>query len=163
MAVVYMRPRVRPIDVAIRVGDLFREASRRAVALGQVQPSVAAVYGRARTQVQAAAVGSTVTFSMYRLQEAANGTSATWIFVDSYTVDKNVLAVQWAIGVGDQTMAGITTNFNSGFTSNCKPDGTCDSRTVFFQYLIAGPDYESKAKLAVMQLGGAINTRMDWN
>lgn len=162
MAVVYMRPRVRPIDVAMRVGDLFREASRRAVALGQVQPAVAAVYGRARTQVQASQVGATVTFTSYRLQEGS-GNTATWIYVDSYTVDKNTLAVQWAAGVGDQTMPGLTTSFNNSFTSNCKPDGTCDSRTVFFQYLLPGPDYESKAKLAVMPLGGAINTHTDWN
>ena len=161
MAVVYMRPRVRPIDVANRVGDLFREASRRAVALGQVQPAVAVTYGRARTQVTASAVGNVVTFTSYRLQEGT-GNSATWVVIDSYIVDKNVLAVQWAIGVGDQTMPGITTNFN-GFVSTCRPDGTCDWRTVFFQYLIAGPDYEQKAKLAVMPLGGAINTRMDWN
>jgi prepilin-type N-terminal cleavage/methylation domain-containing protein len=160
MAVVYMRPRVRPIDVAMRVGDLFREASRRAVALGQVQPTVAATYGRARTQVQAVQVGTQVTFTMYRLQES--GATATWVPVDSYIVDKNVLAVQWATGVGDQTMPGITTNFN-GFVSNCKPDGTCDAKTIFFQYVLSGPDYESKAKLAVMPLGGAINTHTDWN
>ena len=162
MAVVYMRPRVRPVDVANRVGDLFREASRRAVALGQVQPAVAAVYGRARTQVQTAVVGTTVTFNMYRLQEGTSGNTATWVFVDGYTVDKNTLAAQWATGVGDQTMAGITTNF-TGFVSNCKPDGTCDPKTVFFQYLISGPDYESKAKLVVMPLGGAINIHTDWN
>jgi prepilin-type N-terminal cleavage/methylation domain-containing protein len=162
MAVVYMRPRVRPIDVAMRVGDLFREASRRAVALGQVQPAVATIYGRARTQVQASASGGTVTFTSYRLQEGS-GNTASWISIDSYTVDKNTLAVQWAKGVGDQTMSGITTTFDNTFTSNCKPDGTCDSRTVFFQYLLSGPDYESKAKLAVMPLGGAINTRTDWN
>ena len=161
MAVVYMRPRVRPIDVAMRVGDLFHEANRRAVALGQVLPAVAATYGRARTQIKASVSGTQVTFTLYRLQEGSSNT-ATWVPVDSYTVDKNVLAVQWGPKVGDQTMPGITTDFTT-FASTCKPDGTCDPRTVFFQYVIAGPDYESKAKLAVMPLGGAINTRMDWN
>ena len=47
MAIVYMRPRLRPIDVANRVGDLFREASRRAIALGPVRADVAI---RARTR-----------------------------------------------------------------------------------------------------------------
>jgi prepilin-type N-terminal cleavage/methylation domain-containing protein len=162
MAVVYMRPRTRPIDVANRVGDLFREASRRAVALGQVQPAVAVAFGRARTRVTASTSGTQVMFTMQRLQEAVGASPTSWVFVDSYTVDKNVLAVQWATGVGDQSMAGLTTNF-TGFSSTCKPDGTCDPRTVFFQYAVAGPDFEQKAKLAIMPLGGAINTRMDWN
>jgi prepilin-type N-terminal cleavage/methylation domain-containing protein len=59
MAIVYMRPRVRPIDVANRVGDLMREASRRAVALGPVRSDVALAMGTARTAVTAAMSGPT--------------------------------------------------------------------------------------------------------
>ncbi|HET9625732.1 MAG TPA: type II secretion system protein [Kofleriaceae bacterium] len=160
MAVVYMRPRTRPIDVANRVGDLFREASRRAVALGQVQPTVAVAFGRARTRVIGSTSGTQVTFTMQRLQEAVGSTPTSWVFVDRYVVDKNVLAVQWANGVG--TLTGLTSDFST-FSSACKPDGTCDAKTVYFQYAVAGPDFEQKAKLAVMPLGGAINTRTDWN
>jgi prepilin-type N-terminal cleavage/methylation domain-containing protein len=54
MAIVYMRPQVRPIDVAQRFGDLVREGSRRAVALGPVRPDVATALGsKARTQILA--------------------------------------------------------------------------------------------------------------
>jgi prepilin-type N-terminal cleavage/methylation domain-containing protein len=168
MAVVYMRPRVRSVDSAVRVGDLFREASRRAVALGPVRADVVATYGRARTQVTSSVVtptwgGSAVMFTLQRLQEGSTGT-ASWVYVDSYTVDRNVAAAQWAPGVGDSTMAGITTSFGgTAFTAQCRPDGTCDARTVFFQSTISVPTYEAQAKLAVMPLGGAITTRTDWN
>jgi prepilin-type N-terminal cleavage/methylation domain-containing protein len=167
MAVVYMRPRSRPIDVANRVGDLFREASRRAVALGPVRPDAALKFGRARTRVLASAVTvppgvPAVKFTMERLQEGAALNTANWIYVEDYTTDKNVTAKQWALGVGDSTMTGQSTTWD-GLTLYCKPDGTCDACTMFFESTVAGPDYEQQAKLAVMQLGGSINTRIDWN
>ena len=78
MAVVYMRKRVRPVDVANRIGDLVREASRRAVALGPVSADVAiAMHSKARTQITAEVSDSpllgapykTVIFTLYRLRE----------------------------------------------------------------------------------------------
>ncbi|HEX8109103.1 MAG TPA: prepilin-type N-terminal cleavage/methylation domain-containing protein, partial [Kofleriaceae bacterium] len=78
MAIVYMRGHVRPIDVANRVGDLVREASRRAVALGPVRANVAVTMGKARTQISAAHTDrtlpgssppitfTTVTFTLWR-------------------------------------------------------------------------------------------------
>jgi prepilin-type N-terminal cleavage/methylation domain-containing protein len=171
MAIVYMRPRVRPIDVATRVGDLVHEASRRAVALGPVRADVVVALGsKARTQILATTVGSVVTFTLYRLQEAALPTAnGTWMPIESYAVDANVLAVQWAPDVGDRTMPGILTTWNT-FVVQCRPDGTCVATTLFFQAAIAGPDcntattpvYEQCAKLSIMPLGGAITTRADW-
>jgi prepilin-type N-terminal cleavage/methylation domain-containing protein len=168
MAIVYMRPRVRPIDVATRVGDLFREASRRAVALGPVRPDVALVFGRARTRVSTQVVTippgvQAVKFTLERLEEGAPGL-ATWFVVEDYTTDKNVAAVQWAIGAGTlATLTGITTDFSVGFTAQCRPDGTCDPRTVFFQSTIPGASYEQLARISVMPLGGSINLQPDWN
>jgi prepilin-type N-terminal cleavage/methylation domain-containing protein len=173
MAIVYMRPRVRPIDVAIRVGDLVHEASRRAVALGPVRADVVVALGsKARTQILATkpVAETAVTFTLYRLQEKDLPLAeATWEPIESYKVDANVLAVQWAPGVGDRTMAGILTTWDT-FVAQCKPDGTCDATTLFFQSAIPGPDcttattpvYEQCAKLTIMRLGGAITTRPDW-
>jgi prepilin-type N-terminal cleavage/methylation domain-containing protein len=160
MAIVYMRPRVRPIDVATRVGDLFREASRRAVALGPVRPDVVVAFGRARTRVSTQVVTvppgvPAVKFTLERLQEGAPG-AVVWFFVEDYTTDKNVVAVQW------QTTAGLTADWTA-LTLYCRPNATCDACTMYFQAAIAGPDYEQLAKLSVMPLGGAINTRTDWN
>ena len=164
MAVVYMRPKLRPIDVATRVGDLVREASRRAVALGPVRADVVLAFGRARTRVVAQPVDSpprAVKFTLQRLQEGALN-AADWYFVEEYITDRNVIPVQWARGVGGQTMPGLETNWD-GLTLYCRPDGTCDPCTMFFQSAIDGPAFEQLAAMSVMPLGGSISTRPDWN
>jgi prepilin-type N-terminal cleavage/methylation domain-containing protein len=168
MAVVYMRPRLRPVDVANRVGDLFREASRRAVALGPVRSDVGI---RARTRVTAAPSGANVTFTLWVLQEGALN-AATWIPVMGYTTDPRVIAVDWRTNVVGFTPG--TAAAWSSFEARCSPDGTCQPRSLFFQADLPGPScdpaaspsqpvYEQCAKLAVMPLGGAITTRADWN
>ena len=119
MAIVYMRPHVRPIDVANRVGDLVREASRRAVALGPVRPDVAASLGsKARTQITATAVTSaatppvtTVTFTLWRLEEAPLPSDAgNWIAVEKYTTDPRVDVESWAPKVVDHGAPARTTS-----------------------------------------------------
>ena len=172
MAVVYMRPRVRPIDVATRFGDLVHEANRRAVALGPVRADVIIALGsKARTQILAAQSGSSVTFTLYRLQEAPPGTSTgTWMPIESYITDRTVEAVQWAIGVGDMGMAGIVTDWST-FVVQCRPDGMCAPATLFFRAATTPtPDctaagqqlYEWCARMSVMPLGGAIATYVGW-
>jgi prepilin-type N-terminal cleavage/methylation domain-containing protein len=176
MAVVSTRPRPRPIDVANRVGDLFREASRRAIALGPVRVDVVTALGtRARTRITAAPSGTvalpTVTFTLWRLQEGALN-QATWIPILAYTTDPRVIAVDWRKNVVAYTPA--SPSGWSAFEARCSLDGTCQPFTLFFQANRPGPScepaaspsqpvYEQCAKLAVMPLGGAITTRADWN
>ena len=174
MAIVSMRPRPRPIDIANRVGDLFREASRRAIALGPVRADVPI---RARTRVTAAPSGTsalpTVTFTLWRLVEGAIG-QATWIPITTttYTTDPKIAIADWRKNVVAYTPPS-STDWNA-FDARCSPDGTCQPVTLFFQAnrpgtscdptaTPSGPVYELCAKLAVMPLGGAINTRADWN
>lgn len=185
MAIVYMRSRVRPIDVATRVGDLVREASRRAVALGPVRADVALALGtKARTQITATAETggtpaiTTVTFTMWRLQEKLNVPEGDWIAVERYRTDANVDVESWARGVVDHTAA-ISTSWAEWAENGpppplqCRPDGRCDPVTMFFQAALPGPTcdptapapqplFEQCAKLSVMPLGGAITTRTDW-
>jgi prepilin-type N-terminal cleavage/methylation domain-containing protein len=164
MAIVYLRPRVRPIDVATRFGDLVHEASRRAVALGPVRSDVAVALGsKARTQILATQGETAVTFTLYRLQEAPlPAAAATWLPLESYTTDRHVQADAWALGVGtDQTLT--LSHDWTAFASLCRPDGICDARTLFFQAVIAGPPQEQRARISIMPLGGAITTSTDWN
>jgi prepilin-type N-terminal cleavage/methylation domain-containing protein len=187
MAIVYMRPRVRPIDVANRVGDLVREASRRAVALGPVRPNVAVALGsKARTQLTAQlSTATTITFTLWRLQEdPAPAATASWISIETYTMDLNVVMIDsWAPGVVDYASPSRTPDWTiwqvvappppARPPLQCRPDGTCDPVTLFFQATLRGPAcnpagpspplYEQCGKLAVMPLGGAITTRADWN
>lgn len=176
MAIVYLRPRPRPIDVANRVGDLVREASRRAIALGPVRSDVVSTLGiKARARITAALSGTkdapTVTFTLSLLKEGLPD-EADWSPVMTYTTDPRVIAVEWRANVVPYT-APPSTDPWSAFESRCSPDGTCQPRTLFFQASLGAPDctpgattqpvYETCAKLAIMPLGGAITTRADWN
>jgi prepilin-type N-terminal cleavage/methylation domain-containing protein len=187
MAIVYMRPRVRPIDVANRVGDLVREASRRAVALGQVRPNVAIALGsKARTQITAQPSATTMVFTLWQLVEDPNLASkaANWVSIASYTVDLNIVVVDsWTLGVVNAAAPGRTNDWTSWTQAappppthpplQCRPDGTCDPCTLFFQAALPGPVcnpvgpspslHEQCGKLSVMPLGGAITTQTDWN
>jgi prepilin-type N-terminal cleavage/methylation domain-containing protein len=183
MAIVYLRARPRPIDVANRVGDLVHEANRRAIALGPVRANVAtALRSRARTQILGGlTAGGAVTFTLYRLEEdPGGGVNWSWLELQSYTVPSGIDAVHWELGVVNgsvDTTAGKTwavpplpappaapAATTPGFIAQCRPDGTCDARTLFFQSVgLTGAVYERQAKLAILPLGGAITTRPDWN
>jgi len=182
MALVYLRPRARPIDAATRLGDLVHEASRRAVALGPVRADVAVALGsKVRTRITAALSvppepPGTVTFTLDRLQEAGPG-AANWIQIETYTTDPQVLPDSWAPGVGSYATLSLIPEWTQDwttFSSQCRPDGICEARTLFFQAATEGPScdpaspsatplYEQCAKLSIMPLGGAITTRTDWN
>ena len=166
LAMVYMRPDQKPIDAANRMGDFMRETSRRAVALGPVRPSVAAALGtKARTRVRAIAPFTLQpTFVLERLQEdPAPATSANWIEVERYTIDKAVIGESWGTGVAPKaTVTGLTTDWTS-FEVRCFPNGSCDSRTLFFEATTPKQPNERYARMSIMPLGGAILVREAWN
>ena len=164
MALVYLRPKIKTIDVANRVGDLMREASRRAVALGPVRADVAVNIGtKARTRVRGTVSAPQPTFVLERLQEDALPlNTASWIAVLQYTVDKDTVGESWASGVGPHAALTLSTDWTS-FEARCYPDGTCDARTLFFEATAAGAPSDRYARISIMPLGGAIMTRRDWN
>jgi prepilin-type N-terminal cleavage/methylation domain-containing protein len=169
MAIVYMRGRVRPIDVANRVGDLVREASRRAVALGPVRANVAVAMGKARTQISAVTEAhtvagtappinfTTVIFTLWRLQEDPPAVLPgpcpaypCWISVETYRTDGNVDVESWAPRVVDHTSPSVTADWTPwtfpGAVNpplptplQCRPDGTCDPCSFFFKAVLPGP------------------------
>jgi prepilin-type N-terminal cleavage/methylation domain-containing protein len=184
MAIVYMRPRLRPIDIANRLGDLVREASRRAVALGPVQPNVAvARVSKARTRITAQTTATRTVFTLSRLQEDSTQTPPwRWIALESYAVDLSVAVIDsWAPDVLGYTSTNRTTDFTAWNVTDpvqaspleCRPDGTCSASTLFFQSAVAGPScnpppvpalaLEQCGQLSVMPLGGAIITSTGWN
>lgn len=163
LAMVYMTPRPKAIDVANRVGELIREGNRRAVALGPVRSAVALNLGsKARTRI--IATGTTrPTFILQRLQEdPAPANTASWIEVLRYTVDERTLGEGWASGVGSHAALTLSSDWD-GFEARCYPDGRCDARTVFFKASKPGKEIDNYARMSIMPLGGAIMTRRDWN
>ncbi|MEO8700083.1 MAG: prepilin-type N-terminal cleavage/methylation domain-containing protein [Kofleriaceae bacterium] len=178
LALVSLNPKTKTIDVAERVGDLVREANRRAVALGPVRANVALALGsKARTRITA--TGTTVpTFTLERLLEDPNPGvgSAGWVPVQTYTVAATVEGRSFSPGVGSAgALAGtMVTNNWTTFEVRCYPDGTCDDfstsspisgSTLFFEAGVGhgDQDLDSQARMSVMPLGGAIYTRKDWN
>lgn len=165
MAIVYVRGRARPMDVANRVGDLVREASRRAVALGPVRASVAIALGSsARTKVTAVPDPRTVpgssitftavTFTVWRLQEDPPAIPPgpcqaypCWVPIPGlqYTTDPNVDVDSWARGIVSYTLPGNTAwgewaDPNSAtLPLQCRPDGVCTACSIFFKAVLPGP------------------------
>ena len=164
MAAVSLRPKIKPLDAAERVGDIVREANRRAVALGPVRANVAlALNNKARTRVVGSGTSPQPTFILQRLVEDASpaSTAANWVEIQRYTLDADVTADSWDTGVNTKTALDPTQTDWTVFETRCYPDGLCDPVTVFLHETSASPgDF---ARLSVMPLGGAIMTRQDWN
>jgi hypothetical protein len=163
-ASVYMRPRTEAFDVANRVGDLFREANRRAVALGPVRSEVALNYlSKARTRVRGITSGPRPTFVLERLQEEpAPSNLAVWVAIAQYTVANGIIAESWAPGVGAHGVLSLRTDW-PGLEVKCYPDGTCDPHTMFFEATPPPSEADRYARLSILPIGGAIMTRRDWN
>jgi hypothetical protein len=164
LAIAYITPKVKPIDVANRFGDLLREANRRAISLGPVRANVAQNLGsKARTRVIALA-GLQPTFILQRLEEDPNplNNSANWIEVTRFTVDRNVKADSYGNDVGSHAGLILVVDFST-FVAMCFPDGRCDPRSLFFEQVDPTSTSERFARVSVMPLGGAIMTRRDWN
>lgn len=163
MANVYMKPSIKAIDAANRVGDLVREANRRAVALGPVRAGVAVAIGtKARTRVRGTTSGPQPTLLLERLQEDPLVDTAVWVAVVQYVVSADVLADSWAPGVGSHAALTRSTDW-TGFEVECYPDGTCEPHTLFFEAANPGAESERYARMSIMPIGGAIMTRRDWN
>jgi hypothetical protein len=176
LALVYLRPQPKTLDIANRVGDLVEETTRRAVALGPVRADVvtAARTGgatttaaRARTRLSATGTsGQAITFTLDVFTEnALPAATGTWTTVETYTTDSSVAGIAWASGVGSHTaLASALQTTWTTFHANCDPDGTCEAHSLFFQNLHDGSGNANyQARLSILPLGGATMTRADWN
>lgn len=176
LALVYMRPQPKTIDIANRIGDLVQETTRRAVALGPVRSDVVTAalatgksntVARARTRLSASGTaGGPITFTLETFTELAlpsNGGS--WTPVMSYTMDSSVAGVAWAAGTGSATaLAGGMQTSWSTFHAYCDPNGTCESYSLFLQNLHdTNGSQNYQARLSILPLGGATLSRSDWN
>jgi prepilin-type N-terminal cleavage/methylation domain-containing protein len=165
MAIVYLKPKKRTMDVANSVGDMMREANRRAVALGPVRPGVAAALGsKARTRIRATGTYfSTATFILERLVEDPGlATTASWVEISRYTTPSTVVILWWNNNTSPYWWNGWSFDPNA-FVGACYPDGTCDPRAVSFYYYNTVNPWEHPdiggsqgAKVWLMPLGGSV-------
>jgi prepilin-type N-terminal cleavage/methylation domain-containing protein len=162
LAIVYMSPKTKPVDVSMRIGELVREASREAVSYGTLRPDVSAALGqKARTRITATA-GPQPTFTLWRFVEDTTNPTGNWVSVMGYTVPASVTASAYADSVGAYAAVSPQTTWTS-FQLYCYPDGTCDSRTLFFTKTNGSGGLDYQSRLSVMPLGAAIYVRRDWN
>ncbi|MDB4959441.1 MAG: hypothetical protein JWO36_7010 [Myxococcales bacterium] len=166
LAIVYLKPKTKPLDVANRFADLVREGSREAVAYGTVRSNVATnLASKRRTRIRGAgAVGSSPTFTLERLVEdsPATANTGTWVVMQTYQVPSQVVGDSYAGTVGAYASVTKTTTWTT-FTISCYPNGSCDAASLFFKSASAAsgtPDYS--ARVSVLPLGTATYIRNDW-
>lgn len=168
LAIVYIFPKTKPIDVSNRFGDLVREASREAVRYGTVRADVATAQGtKRRTRiVGAGAAGSSPLFTLQRfVEDALPLTTGTWVTMATYQVPTKVIGDSYVMQVGSRATlaASLQTNWST-FELSCFPNGSCDGASLYFQSstgTVNSPDFQSR--VSVLPLGTAIYIRNDWN
>lgn len=162
LAIVYMRPQTKAIDVATRFGDLVSEASRLAAMYGPVRADVAAATGKERTEIVVDSSGSNVKFILrLYLEDAEPQTTRQSQDVQTYTVDNKVTPESFATTVGGYGSVTPISSWST-FSLKCYSNGTCESRTLFFSQA-TGPTGDRRARVSIMPLGAAAYVRPDWN
>lgn len=162
LAIVYVRPSTKPIDVAQRFANLVQEASRLAVRHGPVRWDVAEALGeRRRTRIVGGVVDSSVIFTIEVLEEDAGAPTAVWRPVQQMTVPSSVTADSYATTAGTYATVTHETSWPS-FTLSCYPSGSCSAATLFFS-VERGPTQDRQARVAVLPLGTATFVKNDWN
>lgn len=169
LAIVYMSPQTKAIDVATRFGDMVSEASRLAAQYGPVRADVAAVNGTHRTyiDIDTTTAGPYPTFQLHLLiEDAEPATTRQDVIVQSYNLadkrdaNQRVTAESFATTVG--AYADVTPISDwSTFTLKCYSNGTCEPRTLFFSQG-TGSSKDRQARVSVMPLGAATYVRPDW-
>lgn len=165
LAIVYMRPQTKAIDVATRFGDLVSEASRLATLYGPVRADVAEVHGTARTYIKATGTGPTFTIVLVLEEGPEPDTGILEQDIQSYDVADDtkgkVTAESYATEVGRYGNVTPLSTWGA-FHVNCYPNGTCDPQTLFFSQA-TGPTGDRQARVSIMPLGAASYVRPDWN
>jgi prepilin-type N-terminal cleavage/methylation domain-containing protein len=161
----YVNAQSKAVDVATRVGELFREASRQAVALGPVRADVALALGStSRTRITATgAAGGSPVFTLSKLVEnPLPANTATWVVVQSYAVVASVIGDSWSTSIGSHAAVTLNTAWSS-LTTDCYANGTCQARSLFFIGNAQAGSSGKYARVSVMPIGGAVMINPDWN
>lgn len=157
LAVVYVRPNTRPVDVARRVGNMVEEGGRWANRYGPLPAVAITAQGNKTRRVRLSATNTNPpTFKL----ELITNTGGTYT-IDEYTPPKTV-TMTWTPNVGDYATYGagstnVWTTFDIGFEANGSAKGT----TLFFQ-TDKGAYSDRFARLSVMPLGSAAFVRNNW-
>jgi prepilin-type N-terminal cleavage/methylation domain-containing protein len=162
LAIVYVKPRTKPVDIAARFAAFVEHANRLAIRDGVVGTANALAEGSKRRTRITAAAGPPVAFYLEVLVESP---SLAWETVDSFALPSSVDADGFAMKVGTHTALSITPGIStswSTFVLSCFPTGTCDGATLFFSSQ-SGPTHERKARVSILPLGSSAHVQPAWD
>jgi prepilin-type N-terminal cleavage/methylation domain-containing protein len=162
LAIVSMKPKTRPVDVAARFAGLVADASRVAVKGGPVRSDVALAEGtRRRSRIVGSITNGVVGFSVETLVEEANTPAPRWEQVIAMSMPRSVTAEDFAMAVGDHASVSLATDWLQ-FEMSCFPDGSCTAASLFFSSP-EGATSDRHARVSVLPLGTATFIKNDWN
>jgi prepilin-type N-terminal cleavage/methylation domain-containing protein len=162
IAIVYVKPNTRPIDIAARFAAFVEHANRLAVRDGVVGTANALSEGSKRRTRITAAAGPPVTFYLEVLVESP---SLAWEQVDAFALPNSVDADGYAMKVGTHAELSVTPGLStswSTFVLSCFPTGTCDGATLFFSSQ-SGATHTRKARVSVLPLGSSTHVQPSWD
>jgi prepilin-type N-terminal cleavage/methylation domain-containing protein len=162
LAIVQLKPKTKPIDVASRFAGLVSDASRVAIKGGPVRSDVALAEGtKRRSRIVGSVTGGVVGFSVEVLAEEANSPTPRWDQVEAMSMPRTVAAEDFAMSVGDHASVSLDTDW-SQFELSCFPNGSCTASSLFFSSL-EGAMGDRHARVSVLPLGTATFIKNDWN
>lgn len=161
MAIVSVKPRTRPLDVAGKFATLVAEASRFAVKGGPVRDDVALAEGsKRRSRIVGSVTAGVVGFSVEVLVEES-GPTPRWERMQAMSLPRTVTADDFAMAVGDRGSLALATDWDH-FELSCFPGGSCTASSLYFSST-EGPAGDRHARVAVLPLGTATYIKNDWN
>ncbi len=162
LAVVSLKPKTRPLDVASRFAGLVSDATRIAVKGGPVRSDVALAEGsKRRSRIVGSVTDGVVGFSVEVLTEEANTPTPRWEQVQAMAMPRSVTAEDFATSVGDHASVALETDWTQ-FEISCFPNGSCTATSLFFSSL-EGATSDRHARVSVLPLGTATFIKNDWN
>lgn len=162
LAIVSLKPKTRPLDVASKFAGLVADASRVAVRGGPVRSDVAvAEASKRRSRIVGSVTDGVVGFSVETLVEEPNTTTPRWDQVQAMSIPRSVTAEDFAMSVGDHASVSLATDWTQ-FEVSCFPNGSCTATSLFFSST-EGSTYDRHARISVLPLGTATFIKNDWN
>lgn len=162
LAIVSLKPKTRPLDVAAKFAGLVADATRVAVKGGPVRGDVALAEGsKRRTRIVGSVTNGVVGFSVESLVEEPNTATPRWEQVQAMAMPRSVTAEDFAMQVGDHASVSLVTDWTQ-FELSCFPNGSCTATSLFFSSL-EGASGDRYARVSVLPLGTATFIKNSWN
>lgn len=162
LAIVSVKPKTRPLDVASRFANLVSDASRVAVNGGPVRDDVALAEGsKRRSRIVGSVTNGVVGFAVEVLVEVGSSATPRWDRIQAMSLPRTVTADDFAMAVGDRGSLALTTDWTT-FELSCFPNGSCTASSLYFSST-EGSTRDRHARISVLPLGTATYIKNDWN